>query len=748
MAIYSLKAAQRNMKQCGVSWYRFNETGGNVINDSKGANSGTAYGTVIIDGVNGKARKFNGTSDCISFNSKIIPLGKKSIRFRIRISGVLSTVGTVLNNGLPPEGSSANGDYIYIQTNGNIGWTSYQGTTSPTGRRFTLESTKSISDGQWHDILCVWDGSTNRDTVAIYIDDMLTPHVTTTAASNETTTQISNLTIGRTMLGNYYQFLNGDLDEIEIYSDIIYPYYEKILILSNGEYKKYDGVSWITVTSNAPTEEDFINNGMDSIQNLKSEVFSRLNDSTGKPKIIYYSDDPTRPLPNLVITANYSPIDELDDPELLVWTDDVNSNFQSKTTALPKPRLVIPLQDLNIKGDLKNFTLSANVSELYSGNIIPAMTSNTSPSPYVASASSAHSANYDAWRAFNGGDGTTYWTPPNGTKSGWIKIDLNSPKIISRYSIRANHQYANTASPKEWTFEGSNNDKDWVILDTRINETNWIVSERRIFTLSNSSGYRYYRLNVSSINGIGAADTLMINKIEMMELVSVPVLRVIVSSDSGKTWNTFESNSWEPVTISSLSNVKQNGMTYSEINSLTQDQWKALSQDGRFRFAYYLEQDSFEDTLKVNSLSSTQVLTTDTPTLNSLTIIYDELDKKYSGLMFMDTSQQYYSSSIGEILKYLDMGTMIAGQTSLEIQVKLTNTYPFDVKNIRLWPEHNISGLTIEMSKSNQPFMGHSSLTFDQLLFDQVVDFYIRLTVDPSAQSGGNFDIRVHAEPV
>ncbi|MEC0210256.1 discoidin domain-containing protein [Paenibacillus ehimensis] len=748
MAIFSLRATQRNMKLSGVSWYKFDETSGNVISDSKGSSVGTAYGTVNIDGVNGKARRFNGTSDYISFNSKVIPLGRKSIRFRIRVTGTISTIGSILNNGLPSEGSVAHGDYIYLLTNGTIGWTSYQGTTSPTGRRFILESTKSISDGQWHDVLCVWDGSTDRDTVAIYIDDMLTPHLTATAASTETTTQMSNLTIGRTMLGNYYQFLNGDLDELEIYNDVINPYFEKILILSNGEYKKFDGISWISVTSSVPTEDDFINNGMDSIQNIKNDVFAKLNDSTGKPKIIYYTDDPSRPLPNLVITANYNPLDDLEDPELLVWTDDPNPTFQLKTAAIPKPRLVMPLQDLNVKGDIKNFTISANVSKVYSENIIPKMTSNTSPSPYVASASSIHGANYDAWRAFNGGDGTTYWTPGNSIKSGWIKIDLNIPKIILQYAIKAHYQYANSASPKEWTFEGSNNDKDWIILDTRINETNWIVSERRIFTLSNSSEYRYYRLNVSSINGIGASDSLMINKIEMMELVSAPILRIIVSSDSGKTWNTFKSNSWQPITILSLSSVKQNGMAYSEINSLTQDQWKALSQSGRFRFAYYLEQDTLENSLKVNSLSSTQVLTTDTPTLNSLTIIYDELDKKYSGLMFMDTSQKYYSTSFGEILKYLDLGTMIAGQTSLDIQVKLTNTYPFDVKNIQLWPEHNINGLTIEMSKSNQPFVGQSSLVFDQLLFDQVVDFYIRLTVDPSAQAGGNFDIRVHAEPV
>ncbi|WP_081481732.1 discoidin domain-containing protein [Paenibacillus elgii] len=520
-----------------------------------------------------------------------------------------------------------------------------------------------------------------------------------------------------------YYFSTDAAQEFSLTNTTSYKIY-RIYILANGgnvrnliinEMQLFTQKGWIVVGAAPVTKKLFDDNGMTNLSIVNNTAIQELTSAS---------------------------------PELLVWTDDTNPAFQLKTAAIPKPKLVMPIQDLNIKGDLKNFTLSANVNEVYSGNIIPLMTSNTAPSPYVASASSVHSANYDAWRAFNGGDGTTYWTPGNGIKSGWIKIDLTVPKIISQYSIKANHQYGYVDSPKDWTFEGSNNDKDWVILDTRLNETNWINSERRVFTLRNSSGYRYYRLNVSSINSVGPGDNLMINKIEMMELISTPILRTIVSSDSGETWNTFRSNSWQPVTISSLSNVKQNGMTYSEINSLTQDQLKALSPNGRIRFAYYLEQDILESTLKVNSLSSTQNVTTDTPTLNSLTIIYDELDKKYSGLMFMDTSQKYYSTSIGEVLNYLDMGTMIAGQTSLDIQVKLTNTYPFQLKNVRLWPEHSINGLTIEMSKSNQPFVGQSSLTFDQLPFDQVVDFYIRLTVDPSAQAGGNFDIRVHAEPV
>ncbi|MCM3274339.1 hypothetical protein M3691_36975, partial [Paenibacillus elgii] len=218
-----------------------------------------------------------------------------------------------------------------------------------------------------------------------------------------------------------------------------YTFNQKLLVYSNGEYKKYDGVNWQTVASTTPTEQDFLN-GMDAeTMILNSSILKKLNDFDKKPKLHFYIDELSQKTATLDIKANYCPLDELKDPELLVWTDDANPTFQLKTTALPKPRLVIPLQDLNIKGDLKNFTLSANVNEFYSENIIPKMTSNTSPTPYVASASSAHSANYDAWIAFNGGDGTTYWTPGNGIKKGWIKIDLNIPKIISRYSIKANH---------------------------------------------------------------------------------------------------------------------------------------------------------------------------------------------------------------------------------------------------------------------------------------------------------------------
>ncbi|ALS22328.1 discoidin domain-containing protein [Paenibacillus naphthalenovorans] len=122
---------------------------------------------------------------------------------------------------------------------------------------------------------------------------------------------------------------------------------------------------------------------------------------------------------------------------------------------------------------------------------------------------------------------------------------------------------------------------------------------------------------------------------------------------------------------------------------------------------------------------------------------------EYTGLLFFDTGGNYYSTDIGEVLKYLDFGTLVAGQSSLDIKVNLKNTYPYNIQNIRLWSEHSIEGLAVELSKTNNPFIANSSLIYGQVMsYNDSLEFYVRLKVDTSAQVGGTFDIRVSADPV
>ncbi|TVX97977.1 discoidin domain-containing protein [Cohnella terricola] len=435
-----------------------------------------------------------------------------------------------------------------------------------------------------------------------------------------------------------------------------------------------------------------------------------------------------------------NPINELNDPKVHVWTRSDYINRRVGLIGVPYPRLVMPLKDLDIVGAIQNLNLVTFEEPTYSNNLIPKMTSNTAPSGIV-SASSITNTNY-AWYAFDRTLTGNGWVS-SGSSNQWISFNFLSPKIINKYTLV--ETYSASAAPKDWTFEGSNDGANWSVLDTRTNIIDWSLGAKREFVFPNNISYSQYRIFAKTNNG--NISYVSIGGIEMMSLVSHPTIRVIASKDQGVTWESLKSNSWQQINISNLLDVKANGMTATEFNAITQSQWGLLSTN-KIRLAYYLEQININDVARILSLSSVEDVATETPIVNSLTIYYDELDKKYSGLMFMDTSQQYYSTSIGDIIKYLDFGTLIAGQSSLDVKIILTNTYPFDVKNLRLFSEHNINGLTIEFSKTNAPFITESELLYPQTLgFDQTIEFHIRLMVADTANSGGNFDIRVESDP-
>ena len=127
------------------------------------------------------------------------------------------------------------------------------------------------------------------------------------------------------------------------------------------------------------------------------------------------------------------------------------------------------------------------------------MTSNNSPSPYVASANNELEGKA-AYRAFDGSN--SVWGS-SGT-SGWLKLDYgagNAPVLIG-YAIKSYEDPAfQNVMPKNWTFKGSNNDTDWTTLDTRTNITGWTASAWKEFWFSNSTGYRYYMIDISANNG-------------------------------------------------------------------------------------------------------------------------------------------------------------------------------------------------------------------------------------------------------
>ncbi|OKP91349.1 discoidin domain-containing protein [Paenibacillus sp. P32E] len=155
------------------------------------------------------------------------------------------------------------------------------------------------------------------------------------------------------------------------------------------------------------------------------------------------------------------------------------------------------------------FVSSTKADTATEKSAIPIMTSDTVPSG-KASSSSSYSGT-PAWKAF---DGFKYYADDSGWKawgtnstSGWLSYEFTQKIIINKYTIYYSDSKGNvldgleTFTPKAWTFEGSNNGTNWVILDSRTDVTNWSGGVEKEFDFNNDTAYKTYRLNISANNG-------------------------------------------------------------------------------------------------------------------------------------------------------------------------------------------------------------------------------------------------------
>jgi hypothetical protein len=154
------------------------------------------------------------------------------------------------------------------------------------------------------------------------------------------------------------------------------------------------------------------------------------------------------------------------------------------------------------------------------------MTSNTTPVPYVASASD-ESSGFEAYRAFNR-DSNYGWDGFGAT--GWLQLDfgIGSTKHLGRYTLVMENFFAFLfpgRTPRNFTMSGSADLLTWDILDTRTDQlidgipdhwTSFFVAggvTRKTYVCNSPTGlaYRYYRLDIQANNNgvipfLGVAD--------------------------------------------------------------------------------------------------------------------------------------------------------------------------------------------------------------------------------------------------
>jgi len=182
-------------------------------------------------------------------------------------------------------------------------------------------------------------------------------------------------------------------------------------------------------------------------------------------------------------------------------------------------------------GDSSIF-LANNIANV---NLAPTMTSNTTPSPYVVSATSQYSGGTSYW-AFNAFDKNNI--------NGWLSnarptvafpqalvLNYASTLSIDSYTVMSAYYDYGSVSPRDWTFEGSNNGTSWTVLDTRSGVTTWASNTRYSYTLASQASYQYYRMNITANNGstqyVGVGE---------LELYSSTSSKLVENKGYGRFW--------------------------------------------------------------------------------------------------------------------------------------------------------------------------------------------------------------------
>lgn len=128
--------------------------------------------------------------------------------------------------------------------------------------------------------------------------------------------------------------------------------------------------------------------------------------------------------------------------------------------------------------------------------IYPAMTSNTTPSG-VVTASGIFGASFPAWYAF---DQSTVNNWLSNLPTGWVAYEFTSPKIVQIYQMVPPGNNAPGSVPRNWTFEAWDG-SSWVVLDTVTGNSGTATVTR---TISNTTAYIKYRINITLNNGDGS----------------------------------------------------------------------------------------------------------------------------------------------------------------------------------------------------------------------------------------------------
>lgn len=80
----------------------------------------------------------------------------------------------------------------------------------------------------------------------------------------------------------------------------------------------------------------------------------------------------------------------------------------------------------------------------------------------------------------------------------WMQVELNEPTAANAYTLTSAND-AVERDPIDWTLTASDDGENWVTLDSKSGEEFTSRFQQRVFWISNTKAYKYYRLNVQRV---------------------------------------------------------------------------------------------------------------------------------------------------------------------------------------------------------------------------------------------------------
>jgi hypothetical protein len=208
---------QYNTTDAGLTHYwPMDEASGTSVADVKGANGGTATGTLVNNGKFGRARGLNGTSDYVSIGNVGATQGTAyTVEFWAK-KDTATSIPAVYSENTPASWSNNLFIIYYGDSSGtyNGGIRVWYRDGAGTGGSIITYPT-NVADGKWHHVAFVQSATNSR---TLYLDGVVIG--TDTVAKNALS--VTNAYIGAANNNStMQQFFNGSLDEMRTYSSAL-----------------------------------------------------------------------------------------------------------------------------------------------------------------------------------------------------------------------------------------------------------------------------------------------------------------------------------------------------------------------------------------------------------------------------------------------------------------------------------------------------------------------------------------------